>query len=663
MIVSYNWLQTYFDTELPSSEKITEVLTFGIFEVEGTEKKGNDTIFDIKVLPDRAHDCLSHRGIARVLGALLDMPLRAEMSVSLPEQLPATLTVEVSDKKICKRYIGRIVRGVKVCPSPAWLTERLEAIGQRSINNIVDATNFVMFDIGQPLHAFDAKKLSGGIIVRGAQKGERIITLDKKETVLNESVFVIADNTASLAIAGVKGGKKAEVDDETTDIVLEAANFDPVSVRRTARALGILTDSSKRFENDLTPELARDAMDRVTALIVQIAGGEDTVAESIVDVYPIKQESRIISLSPEDVNRLLGTTLSDEDIEKFLHQLGFSFEKKESPAVFIVAVPPERLDLKETADLVEDIAHVFGYGNIPSIEPKKEPAGINKKFYYTTVLRNALARAGFSEIYGYTFAEDGEAEIANPLQQERKYLRANLTDGMLNALGRNILNAPLLGAESVSLFEIGNVFHKTSEKTLCAVGVHHGRKVNPAPRSVVSDSSTAQTSLQEKVSSWRGVKDGTVRSILARIAEEIGTPSLPTIDGYDLTDCMREVVVLDIDALVVTLPEPKCEYTFSENKPMQYKSFSLYPFIVRDIAVWVPDGTKQSAVTDIILAEGGGILVQGPTLFDEFKKDGKISYAFRFVFQAPDKTLTDLDVNAIMERIYTKLKGLGFVVR
>lgn len=636
MIISYKWLQTYFSEPLPSPEEIAETLTFGIFEVEGTEKKGDDTIFDIKVLPDRAHDCLSHRGIARELASLLNLPLREEKDVHIPEERSTTLLVQVDDPIACRRYIGRIVRGVKVGPSPAWLTERLEAIGQRSINNVVDATNYVMFDIGQPLHAFDKDKVSGEkIIVRKTGVSERIITLDGKEVTLPESALVIADEKEPLAIAGVKGGKKAEVDRHTTAIVLEAANFDPVAVRKTSRTLGILTDSSKRFENDLTPDLAKEAIDRVTALIVLIAGGENTIVEDIADVYPTQQEPRTISLSGNDVNRLLGTTLSDEDIEKFLNQLKFFFEKKGSPAVFTVTAPPERLDLKETADLVEDIAHVYGYGNIPSVAPQKEQIVVDKKFYYIAIIRAMLASGGFSEIYGYSFVPEGEIELQNPLGNDRAFLRANLNDGMLDALSKNAGNVALLGLTSVRVFEFGNVFRKSGEKTLLAVGVHHLKKT----------------------------KEGALRTLLAKLAEEIGAPSLPVVGGYDLSDGMREVVAIDIDALVSALPEPEGEYSVPESASVQYKPFSLYPFIARDIAVWVPEGTAQSAVTDIIIALGGDLLVQGPTLFDEFKKDGKISYAFRFVFQAPDKTLTDSEANVIMERIYAKLRELGFTVR
>jgi len=640
MIISYQWLQTYFSEPLPSPEEIAETLTFGIFEVEGTEKRGDDTIFDIKVLPDRAHDCLSHRGIARELASLLQLSLREEEDVRIPEEGSTTLLVQVDDPMACRRYVGRIVRGVKVGPSPAWLSERLVSIGERSINNVVDATNYVMFDIGQPLHAFDKDKLLGEkIIVRKARKGERLSTLDGKDAVLSEEMLVITDEKSGvgdpLAIAGVKGGKRAEVNEHTSTIVLEAANFDPVLVRKTSRTLGIATDSSKRFENDVTPELAEEAMIRVTKLIQEVAAGEKMVIERTMDIYPSRQKVREIAVTSKDVNRLLGTTLLDEDIENLLNQLRFHFFKKGTPAVFTVVIPPERLDMKEVADVVEDIAHVYGYKNISTVIPSAEHVGVDAKFYYTTVIRNILIDEGFSEMYGYTFTPKGEIELQNPLAVDRAYLRANLTDSMLDALSKNSLNAPLFSLTSIRMFEFGNVFQKNGEKTLLAVGVHHARKT----------------------------KEGILRGILGNLAEKIGAPSLPVIGGDDLTDSVREVVVIDIDTLINALPQPEGEYPLHESASVLYKPFSPFPFIARDIAVWVPEGTEKKIITGVIVSEGGDLLAQGPALFDEFRKDGKVSLAFRFVFQAFDRTLTDLEVNEVMDRIYTRLQALGFEVR
>ncbi len=360
MKISYNWLQSYFTKKLPKPEKLAELLTMRSFEVEqlsavsrqpsekkkkteSRELKANDWILDIDVLPNRAHDCLSHNGVAKECGALLKLNLKSKISkiqiksqkldktINLSEKGAVNLNIKVNEPELCRRYAGRIVAGVKVCPSPKWLRERLEAIGQKSINNIVDATNYVMFETGQPLHAFDADKVGGGIVVRkacparrGAKARERITTLDNQEVELDKDVLVIADEKDVLAIAGVKGGKKAEVDEKTTNIILEAANFEPVNIRKTSRRIGIRTESSLRFENEITPELAGEAMERLTGLILEIAGGE---AGPETDIYPKRANRYKVGVRPRDVSKLLGVDVPEEEIRGILERLGFEIKK------------------------------------------------------------------------------------------------------------------------------------------------------------------------------------------------------------------------------------------------------------------------------------------------------------------------------------------------
>lgn len=641
MIISYKWLQTYFDGELPPPEKIVEVLTFGIFEVEGVEKKEDDTILDIKVLPDRAHDCLSHRGIARVLSALLDIPLRAEQSRSLPEERPTTLAVDVTDHLACRRYVGRVLRGITVGPSPDWLRERLEAIGQRSINNIVDATNYVMFDIGQPLHAFDKDKIAGeGIVVRAALASERITTLDGKDVALPQGTLVISDGDAPagvpLAIAGVKGGKSAQVDEQTSCIILEAANFDPVAVRKTSRGLNILTDSSKRFENELTPEIAREAMDRVTALIVEIAGNGNTVIEEIVDVYAKQLKEHTITLGALDVNRLLGTDMSDTDMEAFFNRLRFAYTKESDPAVFTIAVPVMRLDMREKVDVVEDIAHLFGYANIPTNIPKDAKAQVSKKFYYASFIRNTLVEAGFSEIYSYTFAQSGEIELANPPAPDKEFLRINLSDEIKTSLAHNIRNAELLGLDEVKIFEIGNVFSSAWEHTSLAIGVE------------MSAAGKKKATILENA----------MRDILDLLSQKL---------GVELDGAVGNVWETDLDLLVKELPEPPDTYATVLSKESHatavYKKISPYPFITRDIAVWVPKEVSSLEIEKMISGQSGELLARDPRLFDTFEKEGRTSYAFRLVFQSYDRTLTDEEANAVMNKITAIFNQKDFQVR
>ncbi|MFH0755481.1 MAG: phenylalanine--tRNA ligase beta subunit-related protein, partial [bacterium] len=295
MKISYEWLNEYFDNKLPKPEKISELLTMHSMEVEGIEKVGNDTVIDVKTLPNNNHSCLCHRGIAREIGVLANIKPNLysrnfiKLDIGYPTLSEKKLEVKIEDGKLCRRYIGRIIENINVGPSPIWLKEKLETLGQKSINNIVDATNFIMLEIGQPMHIFDMDKIKNmpqtnadltqintdkiqmqmqkQIFVKNAIVGQKIITLDKKEVDLDENVLLITDGINPLAIAGIKGGNFAELDMNTKNIILESANFDPVLIRKTAQKIKIQTDASKRYENDLNQELCGEAMDILTKLI------------------------------------------------------------------------------------------------------------------------------------------------------------------------------------------------------------------------------------------------------------------------------------------------------------------------------------------------------------------------------------------------------------
>src|SRR3990167_738045 len=294
MKISKQWLDTFFNAPLLEASILADALTFHAFEIDGVEKVGNDDVLDVKVTPNRGHDALSHRGIAKELSAILKLPLANDPFAVRPLLAPVTTDVSVElSSKLCKRYIAGYIKGVKVGPSPEWLKTRLEAVGQRSINNVVDATNFVMFNIGQPLHAFDAGKLGSlKIGVRAAKDGEVMVALDKKEYTLGRSTLVITAADAPVGIAGVKGGMPAAINETTKDIVIESANFDGVSVRKTAQALRLRTDASARFEQVLSPEIAAHGMQAVAALIQELAGGE---LAGFADVYSEPQKPAFAS--------------------------------------------------------------------------------------------------------------------------------------------------------------------------------------------------------------------------------------------------------------------------------------------------------------------------------------------------------------------------------
>ena len=606
MKISREWLQTYFENPLPSAEELGRALTFHAFEIDGIEKHQADDVLDVKVTPNRGHDCLSHRGIAKELSAILNLPLKAEYygftKPVIVEPKAKGVSVHIEDATLCRRYIAGYIKGIKVGPSPEWLVDRLHAMGQQSINNVVDATNFVMFDLGQPLHAFDAEKLSKNIKdgplysieVRCARRDERMLALDDKAYTLDGSILVIADaySDISLGIAGVKGGMASGIDERTSDIIIESANFDGVSVRKTAQALKLRTDASQRFEQQISPELAPFGMHAAAELIQQLAGGE---LVGFVDIYPTKQDQRTVEVTLEKINAILGIELTAEAVQDVFSRLGFTHNYKGRS--FIISVPFERLDLEIPEDLVEEIGRIIGYDKVEPQElpPFTQKPEVNQNFATSERVREELVVAGYSEVYTSVFSEEGERAVANKVGGEKPYLRTTLTNGLTEALKKNIQNKDLLGLPEVKLFEIGTV--------------------------------------------WRG---GRETMMMGTVSEKEKATEKPLAEYFQ-----NRLVAYD------ELPLSATE---------RYNAFSRYPYIVRDVALWTPKDTDSDAVIATIREHAGELLVRAE-LFDRFEKGERISLAFRLVFQSFDRTLTDEDANQRMESIYAALKKEGFEIR
>lgn len=481
MKISYNWLKWYIP-DAPDANKLADVFTFHLCEVESLEKRPDgDVVFDLKILPNRAHDLLSHQGVARELASLLNIKfVDPTPKYKIPESKPTKLIKEIKTPK-CRRYMGRIVRNIKIGPSPEWVVKHLESIGQRSINNIVDATNIVTFDCGQPAHVFDLSKVKDlKLQVRNAKNGEKITILGGSEKILNDTMMIIADNYGNaLDIAGIKGGTYAELTENTKDIILECANFDPVSVRKTAQALNIVTDAKKRFENDLSPESASYGMRELSALIYEMC--PEAVFEDIVDVYPHKQEIRKLSFSVDRISKILGLTVSVSEIEDILKRYNFKYER--DGGKFEITVPPLRLDLVIEEDMAEEIGRVLGYDKVKPIIPKiKFQPKQNERWAKISWARNKLLDDGYNEVMTYTFCEKGEVEVMQSAS-DKKFLRTNLTDGLKESLKLNKINAPLLGLKEarpgeqggVKIFEIGTIFKKSGEEM--HVAYNEGEKI------------------------------------------------------------------------------------------------------------------------------------------------------------------------------------------
>jgi len=598
MKISRNWLQKFFEKPLPDTEAINTALTFHAFEIEECESD----LMDVKVLSNRAADCLCHRGIATELSAILDIPLKSDpLRDSLPAFSETTeLSVQIEDPKKCLRYMGALVKGIKVDPSPDWLREALESVGQRSINNIVDATNYVMLNIGQPLHAFDAKKITQknnqyAIGVRNAEEGEKITVLSGEEYAVPASVPFITDANANiaLAIAGVKGGTAAEITEATTDLIVESANFDGTTVRRSAQVLKLVTEASLRFQNRPSPELCAYGMRDVLALIQEIASGE---VVGITDVYPTQSSSSPVSTSLQRINDLLGSDFSKEEVAGVFKRLALPYTEVNS--VFTITPPFERTDLVIPEDLAEEVGRILGYDRVPATELPPIAVEPNQARYRgIEKVKDFLIERGFTEISTQSFAKKGDVYLANPLDKTKPALRKDLKENMQEALVKAKQYAPLVLApnQKPKLFEIGTVFTKEGEK----------------------------------------------------LAVETSEP-------------------------VSDLPEIKDDQNYIPQKYElgAYKPFSAYPFIVRDIAFWIPaEGVDNSLLSEQYFDEVWQKEMQSSDIvikrlfMDRFPKDGRVSMAYRLIFQSFGRTLTDDEVNGIMQKITTELTSQGYEVR
>ncbi len=646
MKFSKSWLQKYIKEELPDDKTLESIITFNAFEVEETlttqtnADLADDTVFDIKVLPNRAHDALGHRAMARDIAALLNLTFvdsgkyfDGEVSADV-----ATPDILIEDEKACTKFASARIDGVTVGESPEWLKQALGAIGQRSINNIVDITNYVQFSINKPMHAYDAALVEGGELrARFARAGETLTTLDDKELELDEKTLVIADSKKPLGLAGIKGGKFSGISSNTTSLILESANFDSVLIRKTASAYSIRTDASKRFENEISDSLVEEGLRMTVALIVEVCPNAK-VGEIVMRGREV-EAPHTINFKLTDVNGLIGTSLKGGEVSALLSRLGFVF--KENAGESTLTVPSERLDLRIKEDIIEEIARVYGLSNIQGVLPKLGKKGLpHKRLYYETKIKNILFANGFSEMYTYTFGDRGDVSIMKALMDKTK-LRSDLAGGVKDAFMMNMHNAPLLGLKTLRVFEFGNAFTKNTETRKLSFALDDGAK---------------KSSFAEEAD-----------FLLAEIKRTLGATSFE----YDVTSQKPYCIEIDFDDLIKSLPEPSENVFLSDDIKKQgmnavYKRVSLYPFIVRDIAVWVPQEVSfESLKSEIekVLEDDKALIARPLELFDEFTKDARTSYAFRLVIQSHEKTLTDTEANVVADKVYVYLKGKGYEVR
>lgn len=635
MKVSYNWLQEYLTDKLPPVDEVVTALTMHSFEIEGVETKGEDKVLDVKVLPNRSHDCLSHYGIASEIASVLGL----ERKFLLPNQEinKTDLIKQTVTSKSCNRSVFVLIENAKISESPDWLKEKLAVLGHRSINSVVDITNYLTYSYGQPMHAFDANKISkfgiGGIEIniRSAKDGETITLLNDTEYKLDSSMMVIADGEKALDVAGVMGGKDSGVTESTTRILLSLSAFDAVSIRKTSKKLGVRTDASQRFENEIAPYLVDRALPYALDLILDLTKGK-IVGKS--EYYPYPQKEISIQITPEKISSILGLSLDASTIIFTLGKQKINAVKNDKG--IIATAPLDRLDLVIEENIAEEVGRLYGLEKIqPVVLPESKTYEVNKEVYVSSVIRNLLIKEGFSEIYTYAFVGSGDVEVDNPLAGDKKFLRKNLLEKMEYSLEHNFKFLDLLGEKQVKLFEIGRVFRTDGEFLHLSLGIKFpkGKKYPPVDEEIAK----------------------TIHSLETEFQISFGDASI--VGG---------VVELNLEKVmnVIKIPEKyPDELLKTAEQEVRYKPVSPYPFAVRDVAVFVPNSVSHEKVETMIKEKLTDIVVRF-SVFDKFQKEEKTSYGFRLVFQAPDRTLTDEEINSVMNPIYEMLKGEeGFEIR
>ncbi|OGZ31870.1 MAG: phenylalanine--tRNA ligase subunit beta [Candidatus Portnoybacteria bacterium RBG_13_40_8] len=671
MKVSYNWLEEYVE-KLPKPEKLAELLSVHSFEVKSVEKSNEDYILDIDILPNRAHDCLSHIGIARECVAVANSKFKIQNPKFTESKNLKTrdfITVEVQDRDACPRYTARVITDIKIEPSPTWMQKRLAAIGQKPINNVVDATNYVMFETGQPLHAFDYEKLEGKkIIIRGARKGEKIITLDNEICELNEGTLIIADAKNPLALAGVKGGKKAEITVKTKTIVLESANFDIKVVRATCRETGIKTESSIRFEYGLDPNLTEEAINRVTQLI------KGKITKGIVDIYSKKTLSVRMRLNLSKIENILGIRVSKQQVIKYLKSLGFIINDS-----LRVTVPTIRRDIEIEEDLIEEIARLIGYNNIVTSHPfgLLGMARLNDELIVTNKVKTIFESAGFNEVYNISFVgeadikkfdvnREGYIELENPLSIDLKYLRKDLLINLIKDIKDNSKTF-LREDKAIKIFELGKTYRQENkkieeERMLTGLIVRRSGKMK-------GESFYETKGLIDSLLNKLGISDVWYDDFQAtpEWTDNIFWQRTETAEikvGDEEIGFIGEINTTILNKLNIKAEVAAFNLNFEKllklaEEELIYKPPSLYPAAVRDLAVLV---NLEDRVADIqnIIEQIGGELVFDVDLFDMYEgeeiPDGKKNLAFHIIYQSYEKTLKDEEVDKIHRRIIRELE-------
>jgi len=642
----------------------------------------SDPVFEIDLTPNRP-DCLSIIGIAREVAAILKQKLiLPDKAVPQPgDAIHQRTSVTVDAPALCPRYAARLIENIQVAPSPFWLQEYIRSVGLRPINNIVDITNFVLMEYGQPLHAFDFDRLSENrIVVRAALEGEKFTTLDDKERLLSKDMLMICDGQKPVAIGGVMGGLNSEIEPETTTVLLESAYFNPASIRKTSKKLGLNTDASHRFERGIDPQVTLVAMERAAALIAEL--GQGRLVEGFIDVNSDLPEPPVISLSTRETNRLLGTDHTKAEIQHFLSMIEFTVDATEDDRL-TVTPPSFRVDVTRPEDLMEEVARLSGYDNIPTTYPlipaeAREPSTI---IDHRHTLRTIMTGFGFNEAINYSFMDTADCgrlllddqdyrrnlvTILNPLTEDQSVMRSVMVPGLLVSARRNISQQ----TKTSRLFEIGKVFIDKSQTELpdeieMLAGIWTGSRTTAGwsqtdePCDFYDIKGVVEglfTTMKVTDIAFTRMRNGKHPFAKPGASAQIMRADIPVglvcelhprvLKNYDLKQSVF-YFELDLNRLYGMIPES-----------YQAKAISIYPAISRDITVIIDRDIESVRLLDFI-RDLNQDLVEQLNLFDVFVDDpipaGKKSVSIRIVYRSHEGTLEDSQINNLHRRLSQKV--------
>ncbi len=671
MKISLDWLGEYLEADIPASQVVEALERIGLV-VEGREEKERDIILEVETYSNRP-DTLGHLGMARELAAALGLPLKEKVwpISELSTRTAELVDVQIWDEDICPRYCGAVVKDVKVGPSPAWLRKRIESMGLNPVNNVVDITNYVLFSTSQPIHAFDLGKIGGAkVIIRRAKKGERLLCLDGTDLNLTPDMLVIADEAKPIALAGVIGGQESAVTEETKDVFIESAYFDPVSVRKTRKAAGLQTDASYRFERGADFAFPPQAAMMALSLLTPFGG---RVCEEPFDVFPLPPKKRGIVLRHRRIADLLGVEVEKEFVQKILGDLGFVLEPQQ-PGVWQVRVPTWRVDIDREADLIEEAARFYGYEKIPSVLPPLQvvdpiPDKIREK---AKQVRPLLFHYGFNEVINFSFSDAEKeqlfatgiepVEIRNPISARTSLLRTTILGGLVETAAWNRNR----GLESIQLFEIGKVYSREEQgfRERLALGMlSTGMRDEPHWRRSRREADFFQLKgeceallqqLRYEPFSFERSEHPFFEpgSCLALAFKEervgfLGRAAGRILDAFDLKQPVW-VAEVDLDLLFGKQP-----------RPFAYQPVPRYPNVIRDVSLLVP---REVAYQDVrkTISKFRIPILEDIQLIDRYSGESvpqdKISLSFRFIFRHLQRTLLAEEVGRAEQQILNSLK-------